>query len=76
MLRVPIPAPNFHSASAQALASLWMPVRTENRSEIVFTIGMLSHPGRLGGDMTTPVRLSSGPPQLIPTAPVFEASSP
>ncbi len=32
------------------------------------TIGTRSHPGRFGGDRSTPPLLSSGPPQLTPTA--------
>ena len=46
------------------------------RSLTSLTIGILSQPGRLGGDITTPVALESGPPQLMPIAPVFCAVRP
>ena len=66
MLRSPFPAPNFHSASAQAFASFCKYASNPNRSSIMSTIGTHSQSGRFGGARITPRLLSSGPPQLIP----------
>ena len=74
MLRVPLPAPYFHSARAQALASFCRDAGMPVASSTSFTMGMLSHPGRFGGDITRPLRLSSGPPQEMPMPRVLEAS--
>ena len=64
----PRPAPKRHSASAQAFASFCMRTGTHSRRARISVTGMLSHPGRLGGERTTPVLLLSGPPQLTPAA--------
>ena len=64
----PRPAPYFHSTSAQALASFCKKAGMSNASSSIFTMGTSSHPGRFGGDCTTPVREFRGPPQLTPMA--------
>lgn len=71
MLLEPLPAPNFHSAKAQALASFCIKVGTPIFSFIISTIGILSQPGKLGGERMIPVLLFNGPPQLIPIAFIF-----
>ena len=66
MLRQPRPAPNRHSATAQAFASFWSRAGAPSARDTRSTIGTWRHSGRFGGDSTSPRRLSSGPPQLMP----------
>ena len=68
ILLQPRPAPKRHSARAQAFASFIRNAGTLNSFPIISIIRMLSQPGRFGGDITTPRRASSGPPQLTPNA--------
>ena len=66
MSSVPFPAPNFHSATAQASASFFKYAGTLNLSVSMSVIGTSSQPGRFGGPKITPVLLFNGPPQLTP----------
>ena len=68
MFSQPLPAPKRHSASAQALASFCRKAGAPTRAFSQSTMGTSSQPGRLGGESMRPRRLSSGPPQLTPTA--------
>ena len=54
------------AATAQALASFCRKTGTPNRSRKKAQTGTSSQPGRLGGLRISPLRLSSGPPQLTP----------
>src|SRR5690606_27959487 len=76
LFREPRSAPHFHSASAQAFASFCKPARTPIRCSTMDTIGIPSQPGRLGGDMISPLFVSSGPPQLMPIAPTCACVNP
>ena len=64
----PLPAPHYHSAKAQALASFSRKVGIAKRSFKSATTGMSFHAGRFGGAWMMPLYLSSGPPQEIPIA--------
>ena len=68
MFSHPLPAPYFHSAIAQAFASFCKKAGIANRAVSSAVIGILSQPGRFGGDWMIPRRESSGPPQLTPIA--------
>ena len=68
MFSHPLPAPNLHSASAQAFASFCKKAGAPTRLLSHSTMGTSSQPGKLGGERMRPLRLSSGPPQLTPIA--------
>ena len=73
ILSAPLPAPNFHSATAQALASFCSSAGTPKCRDSCSEICTSFHPGRFGGPNITPLRESSGPPQDIP---IFSGFSP
>jgi hypothetical protein len=76
MCLLPFPAPNRHSASAEALASFIRKARPPKMPVKARQISIFTQPGRFGGDRITPRAASSGPPQEIPNTTPGPGSSP